>query len=226
MAQAALLDKMLHQQGDLMDMVLPLQSIPASQLRALNGLESLERIVKEVQITQPLDTTSEAGALSTISSSTLVANSGDPARQIGFRFSRYNRVACDVHCGCRCHRQRRRQSPRYLSWLLGQLFMSYAGLPQKGCDAESCRQKGRFSAHVTYYFPTWFLARMLLLTMTTTSQGNPVAGLYMRNTLPEETPLLNYIEAGDIDGVKELLDKRMATPNDLYQSLNWDGLSV
>jgi hypothetical protein len=137
---------------------------------------------------------------------------------VGFRFSRYKKIVCDLICSCVYHRKHRNSSPRMLRQIIGQIFWAYAGVPlQKGaCNESGCRQQQRFTAHVTYYFPQWFISRMSLVTLSQMTVGNPVASLYLRNALLDKTVSLNYIEHSDMDDIKALVNKRSDTLNDIY----------
>src|SRR5205809_826 len=99
------------------------------------------------------------------------------------------------------------------------IFIRYSGLPllSPECDNEACRRGGAYSLEVTYCFPQWFLARAIYLVAAKTCMGDPVFGLTVQRRVENtrELSILKFARVGDNKGIRILLDKREAFPNDI-----------
>jgi len=83
----------------------------------------------------------------------------------------------------------------------------------------------RRSLIVSYYFPSWLIARQIVLRCNTRPLGSPQASLYMRRLLPADSPLLRAIGVGDVARLQYLLEKGLATPDDI-EPLSFSALTV
>ena len=97
---------------------------------------------------------------------------------IRMRFLRKRK--CDLWCHCRCHTYVRAQTPEVLQSILGTLFVGYAGLPALGppCSYIKCRRASEGYLQINYYFPPWFLARIVSLSMR--FQDSKIPNISMR----------------------------------------------
>lgn len=74
-------------------------------------------------------------------------------------------------CPCNCHRRRVLKSPTCLSSLIGYSFVktgiSLLCMPQScdcaACHRLSCHKRRPSTIQISYYFPTWLVARMVQL---------------------------------------------------------------
>lgn len=79
------------------------------------------------------------------------------------------RRSCTDLCVCHCHKPTNINSPQYrwMTTLLGSLFIAYSGVPfSKGrpCTETACLKEHQALLKVSYFFPSWFLGdRMLVL---------------------------------------------------------------
>jgi hypothetical protein len=70
---------------------------------------------------------------------------------------------------------------------------------------------------LTYCFPQWFLERAVYLVAASTYTGGPMIGLTVRRRTEyaKENSIFQMAIIGHIDGIRELLGRRLATPNDV-----------
>ena len=99
------------------------------------------------------------------------------------------------------------------------MSIRYSGLPVLGpkCDSETCRNQAAYSLEITYCFPQWFLARAVCLTAAKTCMGEPVFGLTIlkRVDYTRQDSIMQLASIGNNEGIRILLNKREAFPNDI-----------
>lgn len=133
---------------------------------------------------------------------------------------------CPRSCNCQCHSSSHLKAPKWMSNTLGLLFMGYSGVPllsRRGCNNGRCRGSERSSMHVSYYFPSWLVARMIDVNARWSSQCRPSMSLRVMRVLPDDAPLFGYVRQGDIPSVQSLFRQGLASPIDVAAS---DGRSV
>lgn len=119
------------------------------------------------------------------------------------------RRKCDMRCRCRCHLQTRAQSPQMLQSVLGRIFVGYASLPllTPSCDNRRCQGSSEGFLQVNYYFPRWFLARILSLVVKFQDAQTPEVSLRILNMRSSCESIFRYAEYGDADSIQFLLAK-------------------
>lgn len=117
------------------------------------------------------------------------------------------RRKCDVRCRCRCHSHTRAQSPQMLQSVLGKMFVGYASLPllTPSCDNRRCQGSSEGYLQVNYYFPQWFLARILSLVVRFQDAQTPEVSLRMLNVRSSCESIFRYAGSGDVDSIQFLL---------------------
>ena len=82
--------------------------------------------------------------------------------------------------------------------------------------------------NVVYCFPQWFIARAVHFVAATTSTGDLVFGLSFARVVPwgREDNILRTALTGNIDGLKILLDKKMASLSDVDPDFGQTALHV
>lgn len=136
---------------------------------------------------------------------------------------------CITHCKCECHLPRRFRSPRLFDAILGPLFAGYSGRPFRNfpkCNVETCLGQPSFKFHVKYYFPSWFLGRMLAVQVDSRCPGEPSIGLTIRRTVPSDAEIFRLTSADDADGLQRLFASRSASPNDILYVSGMTALHV
>ena len=136
---------------------------------------------------------------------------------IGIRTAQFPRTACNRWCSCVCHHKRHIQTPQLLQNLIGSLFIGYSGLPMltKPCDQYACHQRAQPTSSVTYYFPSWFLARTLSILFSSTPLAGPVVSLKCQRTVPRDADIFKIARAGNVDKMRDLFEKGLASPHDV-----------
>lgn len=102
----------------------------------------------------------------------------DSLSALRMRFLRQRK--CDVWCDCNCHTHVRAQTPDMLQSILGTLFVGYAGLPAltPSCSNTKCRRATDGFLQINYYFPQWFLTRIVSMAMK--FQDSKIPNICMR----------------------------------------------
>ena len=137
---------------------------------------------------------------------------------VGIRTTQFPRTSCTPWCSCVCHRERRLRTPRMLENFIGSLFIGYSGLPvfRPPCNEKSCHLKAQPLTYVTYFFPRWFVSRMLSFMMTITPLAGPVISLKVQRTVPGNADIFTYAKLGDVDNIRRLLENGLASPHDVH----------
>ena len=147
---------------------------------------------------------------------------------VGIRTAHLPRTACKPWCSCACHAESRIRSPQLFDRILGSLFVGYSGLPvlSRKCDQQSCHLRAQPMSYVTYFFPRWFLARVVSFVLTTTPLAGPVASLKVQRTVPGHADIFTYAKLGDVGKMKHLFENGLASPHDVHAESGVTALHV
>lgn len=140
---------------------------------------------------------------------------------VGIRTAHFSRSACRPWCACRCHTETKWRSPPILQPIIGSLFVGYSGIPRErsSCDEKSCQLRSQPVVYVTYFFPSWFIARAMSVMLATTPLAGPVVSLKVQRTVPGDADIFTYAKLGDVDKLKILFDQGLVSPHDIsFQS--------
>ena len=146
---------------------------------------------------------------------------------VGVRVSQFG--TCRLGCYCTCHRQSRSSTPGLVDRVFGQLFVGYAGLPliNTRCDTDSCEKNQAAHVSVEYWFPLGFLwSKILRLQLTYQPHIGPQLELCTLRRVPDSAQCVNFALTGNIEGLKDLFKKSLASPRDVsstrgYSVLRW-----
>ena len=149
------------------------------------------------------------------------------SEQIGMRVTQY--AACVRGCPCRCHTQTRSSTPGLIDRVFGQMFIGYAGLPliNAKCDTDTCEKIQAAHISVEYWFPLGFVwSKILRLQLTYQPNIGPQFELSTLRRVPDSAQCVNFALAGNIDGLKDLFKRGLASPRDVsttrgYSVLRW-----
>jgi hypothetical protein len=124
---------------------------------------------------------------------------------------------CKSWCSCCCHGQQSVKFPRAVRNILGSLFVGYSGIPilTRACNEKSCQKRSSPSLNVSYYFPTWFLSRVLNVTATFTSFKGPQVQLNMPRMVGWAHPLWRHAHLDDVHSIQILFTNNLASPYDV-----------
>jgi hypothetical protein len=75
-------------------------------------------------------------------------------------------------------------------------------------------------------FPYWFLARGLYLTVGMQPRVRLNNSLKMLRVVPDDADIMRFAKAGDPQGVRSLLEQKLASPLDVNATWNVPVLSV
>ena len=128
---------------------------------------------------------------------------------------------CADDCTCLCHVLRRPlqrfRTPQFLKGVIGYLFARYSGLLflQLRCSSRDCRNYSASLVRITYCFPKWAFAAAIHVAAGTTTLGVPMS-LFVQRRVDgwEENGIMDLIRKDDLEGVKTLFMKRLASPSD------------
>ena len=130
--------------------------------------------------------------------------------------------SCPAHCRCTCHHEQRFTSSRWLHGALGILFVGYSGYPLgilQRCTNISCQARRALKISVHYIFPAWFLTRSIKMCLINTSLNEIHASLQTKRLVPAGAEVFRLTETDDVDGLKDLFSRGLASPNDImYQT--------
>ncbi len=149
------------------------------------------------------------------------------SEDVGMKVTQYG--TCRPRCHCRCHVQTRSSTPGLVDRVFGQLFVGYAGLPlgSAKCDMVSCERNQAAHVTVEYWFPLGFVwSKILLLQLTYQPHIGPQFELRTLRRVPDSAQCVNFALNGNIDGLKDLFKKGLASPRDVsttrgYSVLRW-----
>lgn len=150
----------------------------------------------------------------------------DP-QAVGVRVSQY--AACRPGCLCACHRPSRTATPGLLDRVVGRMFMSYAGLPLQGpeCDTELCEKAQSLAFSFEYWFPMSFVwSQILQLKVAYQPNVGPQFELRSLRRVPDNAQCIHFALNGNIDGLKGLFRRGLASPRDVSNTRGYSVLRV
>lgn len=133
-------------------------------------------------------------------------------------------------CTCSCHVRRDAATSGVLNSLLGRLFVGYSGLPllSSKCDNNECQgSKGRRSElSLEYWFPTSLWSTIVRMHVGLHPNAGPSLQLETLRRIPDSAQCVDFAVNGNIDGLKYLFRRGLASPRDVstsrgYTLLRW-----
>lgn len=109
------------------------------------------------------------------------------------------------------------------------MFVGYAGLPfvSAKCDKESCQTSQAAHVSVEYWFPLGFAwSKIFRFQLTYQARIGPQFELSTLRRVPDSAQCVNFALNGNIDGLKDLFKRNLASPRDVsttrgYSVLRW-----
>ena len=146
---------------------------------------------------------------------------------VGLRVSQY--ANCRPGCPCACHSHAKRSSPALIDRVCGQLFVGYTGLPfmNAKCDSDTCLKSQTSQVSVEYWFPLGFLwSQIVRVQMSYKSQLGPQFEIRTLRRVQDSAQCVNFALNGNIEGLKDLFRRGLASPNDVsttrgYSVMRW-----
>ena len=146
---------------------------------------------------------------------------------VGVRVTQYK--ACHPGCVCKCHSQTRASTPNLVDHVLGQMFMGYSGLPllSPKCNLDSCTKSESPHVNVEYWFPLGFAwSQILRLRLTYQPNFGPHLELNTLRRVPDSAQCVNFALNGNIEGLKDLFIRGLASPRDVSSTRGYSVLRV
>ena len=134
---------------------------------------------------------------------------------------------CNGSCTCCCHPKRRIQFTETLSSFIGSMCLSYVGGQiSRSCDQSSCKRKLHTTFKLTYYFPRWFLIKVVSVLLSFDPAGSPNMSMQMPCIRPDTSRIFHLATAGDVEGMKLMFEKGLASLNDISDTFGYSVLHV
>jgi hypothetical protein len=98
------------------------------------------------------------------------------------------------------------------------MFLGYAGSPVlkfRSCDDQSCQQNSSKRIKIAYYFPKWFLDRMVALTCDWGPLDGHRITIRTQRLITPDADVFAFAERGNLEGLKALFTRGEASPFDV-----------
>ncbi|KUJ19420.1 ankyrin [Mollisia scopiformis] len=108
--------------------------------------------------------------------------------------------------------------PTLFNRMLGQLFVAYTGVPylSQKCDSEACKRSQAPRIYVEYWFPLGFCwSQILQLQVGFQSNLGLQFSLKSLRRVPDSAQCVHYTMDGNIEGLKDLFKRGLASPLDV-----------
>ncbi|KAJ8119957.1 hypothetical protein O1611_g10492 [Lasiodiplodia mahajangana] len=123
---------------------------------------------------------------------------------------------CIDSCICGCHHALRIRTPEVIRNAVGVLFIELALLSVFfSCRQRTCRHRSQRLLRFTYYFPQWLLMRMICVTLYAPDPQAWNVSCKTPRRVSEDAAVFECARSGDIDGVRSLFDRGMASVYDI-----------
>lgn len=137
---------------------------------------------------------------------------------------------CNTWCPCICHKKQKVEvaGRGIVEKMVGKLFVGYSGVPyiSKSCDFRGCLHQKGTKVNVEYWFPWWFLAMNVKLSMQSLPGLGPEMQLTTAYRIPDSAPAITYVMSNDIEGLKYLFSNGLASPRDVSDSRGFSLMRV
>ena len=153
-----------------------------------------------------------------------------PAQSEGVRV-RLNQPTpvCQLSCRCSCHASSKCSTPTIVDRIVDQLFVHYAGLPllNKKCDMSGCQKSQTPHMNIEYWFPLGiFNPQILRIQADIQSHPSPQFSLSTFRRVPDSAQCVTYALTGNIDGLKDLFNRGLASPKNVSSTRGYSVLRV
>jgi hypothetical protein len=126
--------------------------------------------------------------------------------------------ACQPTCVCSCHARVKAPAPAFINRVLGQLFVGAAGVPllSQKCDSQACKSSKAPRVSVEYWFPLGvFWSQIVRLQVGYHASMGPQFSLKSLRRVPDSAQCVHYAINGNIEGLKDLFNRGLASPWDV-----------
>ncbi|MCJ1401216.1 hypothetical protein MMC11_004428 [Xylographa trunciseda] len=125
--------------------------------------------------------------------------------------------ACVAWCSCKCHERHSLRTAQVITNLLGNLSVTFYGLPllAKPCDQHSCRRRQTAALRVTYRFPTALVQRVLAMSMSFADLRGPEMKVKLPRMVDWTSPIWGPAIDGNTALIRDLFARGEASPWDM-----------
>ncbi|KAL9076252.1 MAG: hypothetical protein Q9157_003716 [Trypethelium eluteriae] len=155
------------------------------------------------------------------------AGDREGGRPVALEVTRHVAVKkCPPGCPCVCHNIQRYKVPAIMENVTGQLFYGYSGklLLSQRCSFSGCLEQKATRSRMTYFFPRWFMNRIISLNLQVDNFGSPSLNLKTRRAVPEMSQIFTLSRLGDLEGLQRLFTAKIASPMDIHCEGKWSPL--
>ena len=127
-------------------------------------------------------------------------------------------LACPTTCVCSCHTKAKAPASALINRVLGQLFVGAAGIPflSTECDYQACKSSQAPRVSVEYWFPLGvFWSQIVRLQVGYHASMGPQFSLRSLRRVPDSAQCVHYAMQGNIEGLKDLFRRGLASPWDV-----------
>jgi hypothetical protein len=134
---------------------------------------------------------------------------------------------CRSGCICKCHAPLR-FGVIPANRFIGSLSVVSTAAPRKQspCTENSCSQQWRHVTKVTCRSPYWLLAQIVCLTVSMQPHIGINMSLRAFRVIPDDADVMRFAKAGDLEGVRSMIRRGLASPLDVNASWGVPVLSV
>lgn len=125
---------------------------------------------------------------------------------------------CPTTCVCSCHTRSKSPAPAFINRVLGQLFVGTAGIPilSTKCDYNACKSSQAPRVSMEYWFPLGvFWSQIVQLQVSYHASMGPQFSLKSLRRVPDSAQCVHYAMHGNIEGLKDLFRRGLASPWDV-----------
>jgi hypothetical protein len=114
-----------------------------------------------------------------------------------------------------------------LERVVGKLFLGYAGMPLfiPKCNVPDCQKAQTARVSMEYWFPTSYLSQIVRFQLAIENTGPQFALNFLRR-VPDTAQGVFFAQAGNIDGLKDLFKRGLASPRDVSTTRGYSLLRV
>lgn len=126
---------------------------------------------------------------------------------------------CNAFCNCNCHKDHFIASPSWARSLVGVVLISWSGvLGRPICSNRYCQRSEGQILRINYYFPRWFIQRVVFLGHQYTRLENHRIHIRISRVIPYDSPVWFTAAKCDIDGMQSLFSTGIASPFDVTEN--------
>lgn len=136
---------------------------------------------------------------------------------------------CQTGCSCSCHAESNAKTPSFMERMLGQVFIGYSGIPllSNKCDSGECAQKQIPTANMEYWFPLGFCwSQIVRFHLAYDANTGPSLQLSTFRQVSDSSQCVSFALNGNIDGLKGLFQRGLASPRDISTTRGYSLLRV